>query len=422
MSGKDFIRFTRSQDRSDLRKALSGAIVHFLEQNRAVYLDGLGILYPCQQKRSVTRDISSLQSFVRTETVSSAAFEKCYDLIQLHRDRFPKIAEIPELKDYIYPRLSIDAQIQWNEEDLSRLLRGLVRSIKDEIVIDGSSYQLKAVGRFLALHNRQGSTPEDWFAGSDIFLQSHFEEPVSVEAGRLFAKPVLRDAWELLEAGHGAPCYQFEINLKRELAKLGYDCEPIAEAFGAYALKIPVSVFRVPASQGGEEDVLLYCTNGLRSFQSEGEGVVGTELTFQLAVQKEDFTDERVQTSSQSAIPEWPARVLSLGWILLVSSKERRVRPGAGLSADMPLIPQFDTGLTGIFATPFEAVSSAQRTESGVFEYVNLVGITDEETAVAASNGSDQLALLSQFKKLDQITRPTRASVTSKTGLRGSAV
>jgi hypothetical protein len=408
MTGEEFIHLTSAQDRTLLRDALDAALISFLRDFRAIYLDGLGIIYPAQVKQSITRDISHSQSLVRNETMVSAQFEKCYDLIDLHREQFPRITEIAELNAYIYPRLPIQSQLRWNEDQLARLLRGLVRSIREEIVIDGSSSQLQSLGRFFALHNRQGESPEDWFAGSDIFLQSTFQEPIAVESGRIFPKPVLRDAWELIEAGLGKPLYQFELDVCEELSRVGYDCQSIQSEFDAQSLKLPVAIFKSPSTERKDEAVLVYCTEGMRHFSLQDSSAVGTELTFQLAIP---------QSQLEEPLPLWPARVLSLGWVLMMSARDRRISLGAGLSAEMPLVPHFDTGLTGIFATPFSPVQSTQLSVDGEFEYVNLIGITDDEIQVAERRGADQLSMLLQFRKHHQVTRPARSSVVSRTGL-----
>ena len=224
VSTDSFLRETTHEHRSALREQLNTAIAHFLSIDRPVYLDGLGILAPTQQVSVVRRELEGKQ-VVREEKVKSVQFEKCYECMTYHRQKYQGLVELRELIERIYPRLPFTLQIKWPQPDTRRLLRGLLKSIRDEVIVDGSSEQLKVVGTLFSLHNRQGENIEDWFAGADVFLKPCFQEIMQVGASRVYEMPILQDSWELLEAAYGAPVDQFEIDLSLELAQLGYDSE-----------------------------------------------------------------------------------------------------------------------------------------------------------------------------------------------------
>lgn len=412
----EFIRATSPRDRETLREALNESVQFMLDSDRAVYLDGFGIVYPEYDTQIVSHSLSNTRAFVRKETRLTAGFEKCYDLVSFHREKYPGIAETKDIAGRIYPRLSLEHQVRWSERDTCRYLRGLIRSIRDEVIIDGISKQLGPVGDFFSLHNRQGDSPESWFAGADIYLKSNCTTLVAIEPGRTYELPVLTDSWELLTAAYGAPVFTFEVSLSEELEALGYTSEDMLQPVNE---SLKIGVFRSCCDDSGKHR-LIYCTDGIRLFGSDIRGTTpGNEFVFQTPCSHAPV--------KQSDIPLWPARALVMGWLLLQSSKTKTVEYGAGLSSDAPVNCQTAPGMddidlptgvmTAIFATPFELSRIPQRTESGCFRYINLVGITEDEGRVAGLYGSEHLHMLLKFRNYHQVTLPTRKSIVARTGL-----
>ena len=417
---EEFIRTTSPKDREVLRKTLNESILFYLECEKAVYLDGFGIIYPEQKQGVVTYPLSETHAMIRQETTLRARFEKCYDLVSYHREAYPTIVETNEIAKRIYPRLPLSNQATWSEWDTARNLRGLIRSIRDEVIIDGFSKQLGSIGEFFSLHNRQGDSPDSWFAGADIYLKSNHTIPLTVEDGRTYALPELADSWELPTAAYGPPIHTLDVSLFNELAALGY-ADHSAETLGNETLQ--VGVFVSSSSESGERK-LIYCTQGAYEPASSTPENPGHEFVFQIPFRGED------NQISPEEIPLWPTRALVMGWLLLQSSKSKVLAYGAGISCDSPINEDNNSSqnvnngkgstdciLTGIFATPFELSKNPQRVKGGSLRYINLIGITEDEGKVAELYGSDHLHLLLQFKNYDQVTNPSRKSIIAKTGL-----
>jgi len=198
------------------------------------------------------------------------------------------------------------------------------------------------------------------------------------------------------------PKHVLRVDIREELLHLGYDPQPLREEDGFTSDILQIAVFdRSSESEGA----LLYCTDGLRKISSTRPTLEspGTEFTFQLSVSK-----------SSDSIPRWPARPLTMGWILLQGSKSRSVKPGAGLCCDLPLADGMDTSLDAIITTPFCKLKGVVRSPQGPFRYTNIVGITSDEAEVAERLSPEYLLSLLEYKKLDQATVLSRSSLQTK--------
>ncbi|MDC0357416.1 suppressor of fused domain protein [Oligoflexia bacterium] len=420
ISREHFISSTSSKDRSILRKELCLAILFFLELDKPVYLHGLGILLPKINTKPTSHTYNN-KVIVRKETIKTITFEKCYDLIAYYRNKYPDIVETKDLTRRIYPRLPLYMQIQWTERLLGAYVRGLIRSICDEIIVDGCSKQLAPIGDFFALHNRQGENMEDWFAGADIFLNPNYSAALYVGKPSVFERPRLHSAWELLEAAYGPPLGTFAVDVTKELTELGYDTSTFEDVTTAKEQRIPIAVFPGPSQGSAVTKTLIYCTEGLRTFTLEhaSPSALGNEFVFQLAADPQQNARHPEQAFDQ--FPLWPARPITMAWILMHSTKSKYVKPGLGLSCNHFLAKDQSCNLTAIFTSIFALAKTPQLSSEGSFSYTNIVGITKDEAKVAEVYSPQYLLTLLKFRNYDQVTRLNRSSVVTKTGILASS-
>lgn len=389
-----------TEQRAQILAELVNVTLEFLARDVCVYFEGFGILIPHIESQQRVRTQAN-QIFIQTETFRSLRFEKCGELVAFHREKFGTIAELKDLIEQV--RRKLPTSTKNADRELRQLLRGLFQSLKIDVVSRGFSNLMPQIGEFFALHNRQGSAVSDWFAGSDIFIRPKYRQTLFVEPTKMMERPILQSSWELLEAAYGAPACVLELDLLEQLTELGYDAEALQTGLADKDRRIPVGVFlRLEAPQA-----LIYCTDGLRRMAAQAGHIrAGTELVFQLGLSSHD---------DQAAIPDWPLRPLSLGWVLMQSARSKSLGIGAGLSCDSSLIPDEDSELRCILATPFAAVKTEQLSSEGAFNYVNLIGICPDEAEVAASHSVDYLFKLLEYKELDQCTKPSRSSIVART-------
>jgi len=416
-----------------LRYELNAALDFYLSRDTPVYLEGLGIIFPeihTEQKQTILGNKITLYS----ETFRTLVFEKCYELISLHREKFAGIVETKDLIQRIYPRLPIFISSKWDERAIRRSFRALVDSIKREVIETGYSKEIKSVGDILCLHNRQGETFSEWYAGADIFIKSNMRQLISSCRLGSFERPVLNNAWELLEAAFGPPIATAEIDVAKELADLGYDASLLPTDA---APKIPVAHFIVDtesaitrtATTGTDgKGTHLFCTNGLRflgtsTSSQNAEMQFGNEIVFQTTSRARDGL--LADSADASQILQTAMRPLTVAWMLLQSSRSKTIKPGAGLTVDVPLFPQARNASSSksggrgdinmIFAVPFHLIRGEQFTTLGAFSYVNIMGITEDEGALATSYSGDYLTTLLDHKNLTRGTPLSRPSILART-------
>ena len=384
----------------------------FLSRSIPVYLNGFGILFtkPHSQDRSYQK-CSSL--IVRKENYRTIEFEKCASITNFHRQTYPGLIELKELSERILALLPIEQAAPINEKIIRARLSVLIGDVLSETVIKGCSNLLSSIGTFYALHNRQGNSLEDWFAGSDIFISSNFAQPISVGKCIVRERPILESAWELLGAAFGEPLIKLKINLTKELKELGYD---ISELPNDVSSEIPVAIFQ-SYSKKDKTHLLIYSTDGLRTqgITAKRTKGFGTEMVFQLPVTTPFSHQDKKQLLD---IPRWPLRPLVMGWILMQSSSAKVLKAGLKIREESSLIPNFDSDLSAIFCTQFSTFKEEQLSTEGSFFFVNIVGITGDEHALAERNGSEHLRVVLEYKKLSQFTKPLRSSLTSRSTLK----
>jgi len=390
-----------TDDVVNLTHALVESIEDLLRAGFSVVLDGFGILTPeiSATERSYTIDGKQVR---RWEESLSVSFDKCREVTAFHRERFPRLIDTKDLARATHLALPCEDGLRYTERAVRRRIVALARALRTQVIERGFSSALAPLGDFYALHNRQGETLNDRFAGADIFITPRFLRRLRVGDARRFDRPTLEHAWEIFEAAYGAPIGRLRLDLGEELRALGYSLSPAEEAQFLGERHIEVGVFRTGEREG--KPILTYVTDGVRRL-SRGKNTVGNELTFQLPVSRLDARD------GTASIPTWPTRALTLGWLLVLSSRSRTVAPGVGFSADAPLIPDCDTDLCAVFTTPFQSIRTPQRDTDGEFSFINIVGITTTEAAFARRFGGGHLLNLLGHRSLDQATKPTRSGV-----------
>ena len=387
-----------SETRSLIRHALCQSVIHFLDREKSVWLEGLGILYAQTNSEVVNYNLGS-RSLVREERIRCLQFEKCDDTISLDLELYPDLTEATTFLRSVFAKLPLEFQLRVSEMAFSRTLRQILREIRDEIVITGYSNQLSPLGCFFALHNRQGTNTRDWFAGADIFLSPSFQETLSTGEAKVFNRPVLESPWELFEAKYGKRVLQFEIDLARELKTLGYDPAPFQQEFSPEELRVKLAIFSDKEYQSGKGR-LLYCTDGMRRFTPEKLGRPAAEFVFQIPLLEET--------------PIWPTRVLTAAWILTQSNPSKTVEPGDGVEIEGSLCPHWKE-LQAILISEYEKTNAAQLTPDGAFYFRNIIGVSRDEMRIAHLIGSTHFLTLLRHRKLDQVTSFRRTSIFART-------
>jgi len=387
---------------------LEDAIRYFISRDFPVYLSGFGILFP--RIRSIDRSYMSEKKLtVRKESSRTIEFEKCSNLSQFHRDTYKGLVESKDLAQHIYALLPIHQALETSERQLREVLDQIVKELTKEVITQGSSKKLSSLGIFYALHNTQGGRFEDWFAGSDIFLNSNFSEPFSVSQGIVRERPVLESSWELLTAAYGDPIKTCTLDISKELEGLGYNA---AELPNDVEHKVNIAIYQ---NFDAREKTyhLLYCSDGLRKQglkAKRGRGY-GTEIVLQLPI---GAAIDQHNPKDLSTIPMWPMRPLTMGWILMQSSPSHTLRAGHKMTEGISLVSDSDSELCGIFTTLFSQVREEQLSTEGPFYFVNLIGITHDEYLLADKNGPEQLRIILDYKKLLQYTKPLRSSIIAR--------
>lgn len=407
--------------RSLLEMELSASILSFIEQDRPVWLEGLGIVFPTIEIERRARVLEGLAT-VRREKRRILQFEKCAELVTLHREKFPGLAETKHLAQIAFQTLARGLIGAISERSVGRLFCGLLELIRYELVVNGHCSRLSAVGEFFALHNRQGSSFHDWFAGADIRMIPSYRRALESHAVRTFERPVLEHSWEVLEAAFGNPLRVFEIDDEDDggaVESPSHTPPPLKTP----ALKVAVFNRLVSfdcdsvAHQG--ERTLIYCTNGLRSASCAGRERFGHELVVQLSLPAASHG-----TLQNVEVPLWPIRTI-------LRFVERLSRPEH--LALLPYAVPFDSGnffapygvssphledqggrtsiLEGVLCAPLPQFKHEQIAGDGSFTFVHLLGISAEEVFFSKRFSARALHTLLRQKGLHLATKTARRSL-----------
>lgn len=377
---------------------LGAAVISFIERDLPVWLEGFGILFPERSTHVRSRAVEDRLT-MRRESRKTIAFERCAELVSYHREKFHGLVETKHLIAHIYPQLPAPVRAQLTERELGRRLVRLIANLKEEVVRTGVSRMLADVGDFYALHNRQGESLVDWYAGSDIFVVPHYRRTTHIEPLQHFERPVLKDAHEPFEAAYGKPIHYFNHTL------------PSVE--GVLHNRIRVAVFSLlPSETGKENHTLIYVTDGVRR-ESGSDTLSGNELVVQL-----ELTSTERGLGSDMTVPQWPLKMFDAAWKLLQRAPHRILPKGAWIDCNKPLIEESRLNsrsrvspLTGCLATQCALMRAEQLASDGKYYYASIVGLCAEELEFAQSHPIEDLLVFLRHRKLDQTTRVSRSSV-----------
>ncbi len=387
----------RTIDASELGAALEAVIVDSLGRGTAVYLESFGIIFPEVNSRTVVETLNT-KLCTRIEGQRSAKFEKCYDLIQLHRERFGSILEGRLLFSAIKKHLSYQGL---TDREIHRNLRSYIKNLRDDVINNGYSEALPNVGRFVALHNRQGANFGDWFAGSDIFLQSSYRHTLMSGTPLFSNRPILTHAWDALTSKFGKPIKTYELVLDSALQPFTQAPSTISER----ALSPQVAVF---AQQ--EEDVtrFTFATDGMRLLGNCKNGL-GTEFLFSFEQRLGDWCfliDDVI---------EMARRPLSLAWLLAAGSEDDSLKIGTCLECSSKVFPKSSGDITAVLCQPPMICQHVHMTSDRQFRFLQLVGVTGDEAQICERVGYGHLASILEYRGVHEVTKPSRTSIISRT-------
>jgi hypothetical protein len=434
-----------AETREILRFELNSALLHFTQAERPVVLEGFGIIRPVRRKQTRTHHFGDW-GIVREETLQTLEFEKCEDTAGLNLSMYARLVDTRELVQSIYSRLPLPLQLRWSERELRRLLIDFIREVRTEVVAIGFSDQLRGVGQMFALHNRQGLSPSDWFAGADIFMVPRQTRPLSLGTAQRFSRPVLENAWELWGAVLGPALKTGEIPLSATLKELGFP-ENVISDFSLSIDSIPFALFLDPASDvpgtdsSKKERGAIFVTDGLRSASLAGsprqklrhELVVRVPLAVlgRFGMGEAELTHERTISSagsstggksnpaasgsgSPSQIPSFVSCLLAAGALLLASDRMNPLRANAALALGRSITGASDSKLRSLLLTSCSTFGLQQLACDGPFNYATVLGLASDEAALLAARGRDHLFAILESRGLSQTTHPYRSSTLTR--------
>lgn len=408
-SALQFEQISQLSQRAEIFEKLSQSILFFLDYGQAVSLEGFGVVIPHRDQHHNSYHHGE-RLILREEAFSTPRFEKCDDLTAYPRNKHAKLVETRELARKAYLSLPLDLQLQWSEAQFRAILLGAIQYLKREVVVQGYSSLLHSLGEFFALHNRQGSSLADWFAGADIFLTSENQTLLKAGNSRVFDIPVLNSATETFEALNGPALANIKLDAAEQLKQIGYLIETDQPV---HSQTVSISVFH-RKSMDDSQVSLLYCSDGFRNMTSirPHSDELPCELVLQLELPKHILGN-----ATLDQVPAWPLRLFAAAWVLAHSSKSCNLRAGLGLSLGTSLVPELASEFQSILLCDCNLIKLPQRCDGKTFRYLSLTAITEDEAQVSELYSTQFLLRLLQQRYLDQLVKPKRPSLISKTGL-----
>jgi hypothetical protein len=413
-----------------LRFELNAALLSFIQAERPVVLEGFGIVSPTRRKTARTHLMGSW-GVIREETVQTIVFEKCQDTSCLPADRYPRIVDTRELVQAVYSRLPITLQLRWSERDLRRLIVQFVRGVRDDLTENGFTEQLRALGHFYSIHNRQGNSIADWFAGSDIFIVPRQIRPLSLRSVRQFARPVLESSWELWEAAVGKPVWEGTSSVQRSLLELGFPENALeGQLVNPDEFKTALFIDANQANEGNENAHAIrgahavFVTDGLRSASRTSShrnklrhelvlrvplrAIIGGQIDSGLAQTESTSQLENFSLPKDFVPQDWVAQVIAAGVLLAASERANPLRANAALALGRSLTGEKDCKLRSMFLVPCATFQSQQLAVDGPFHFASILGITSDEAKLLAAHGRDHLLAILESRGCANITVPDR--------------
>jgi len=397
----DFLIESSEEERRILNFGISSTLAAAVQNDRAVYLENFGIVFP-EDFTSSRREDGAHEFSLFEDKIRVPKFEKCTELVSFQRDRFPRILEGREFFSEVGQRLS--SFCKWRAPKLERYVRGLIALTRYEVIAYGHSSRLSQFGRFLAVHNRQGATERDWLSGADIFIDTEHENILNSRKLGDFVHPVLASAWEPFEAMTGKAFCMFSIKPEEEVVALGLGnllkdisvSEPVLEA-AAYKI------------ESEDSHKFFIVTNGMRSAAIPINGNIGSEIVLPLEV-------DSLDANNQDQIKDMSKGAIAMAWLLTQLAADKSLQAGIGLSSKVPLLASSPTNFRSILTTPCIYFPREQLSGEGRFHYVSLVLLHPDEAQAVAEVGSELLMPLIKRRRLDSMNRESRLSIFGRTG------
>lgn len=256
---------TSRQDRRELAAALAFVLRSKLLEGRAIYLDGLGVLFG--ENHEVPRAYAlGAQLAIRRESITRLNFERAGELSPFIRERYHSPLEVADFYQDVYRHLPLALQVAWTPTEMRFYLGGLIALLRREIVLDGFSHRLSPFCSFFSLHNRHGDSTLDWFAGADIFVHSEFEQIRKVDQPKLMERARFDSISEFGEVALGSKRHVFPLNISQALNDIGI------HASRSFYPEVEVIVLeRAPGR-------LAFLTSGARHIPHRDGSALGSEF------------------------------------------------------------------------------------------------------------------------------------------------
>jgi hypothetical protein len=376
-----------------LRLELTAATLHFIERNRAVWFPTLGIFFPEVKTAAVIRHLGS-RLVVQKETTRTANFEKCSELVAYQRERFPTVVELPELAERVFSKASETTRNQLSHRHVRGRLQSLISAVRRDVLNRGSSTLLPGLGTLYALHNRQGETEGDWYAGADLFIVDRYSRTLHVEPPTFLERPSFRDSFELLEAAYGIGELTDEVTV------------------GEFPVR--VKSFKIPATdKGTSSDRYLLATDGVRRLSKVDNAEPGELLLELQSVEGLSWGRRLLVNLCKADQGHFAASVRKGTMIELPKAQHPTLSPGTRRTS-LPI--------TTIIVAPFHRASAEHRCDDGVFTYRLLVGITADEAALSEKIGYAPLMAMLERRGHASATKLIRPSVLLRSCFEAAAV
>jgi hypothetical protein len=395
ISMKDFLSCTTQSDRDCLRLALNESIGNAITAGRHVLLEGFGIILVSEDEETKAYN-SNFYTIIRNEKVRKLDFEKCLHFEKADQSLFPCIVKTAELAKMCHLALPSDLNIRWSENNIKKLLRCLIKLIKEELIHTGYSYALPAIGNLYAIHNRQGFSIDDWYAGADIFLDNSYRKVIDFSEQTWHNTPTYTSCIEPLETAFGRIHAHTSLNLDKELVKLGFEIDPEEPSHNIIKKPIKIYAFKNEASNS-----YIFCTQGIANNESMNHHA---ELVWQ--INKEQHLDQTLESYLTLV-----KQIFTLGWILLISAKKEANLVGASITADFSEYQRIAPNLSAIILNEFSLYKREAYMNDGAYRYLNVLTITGSEYKIAKKISASALLNVLSHKGIGQINKLERSSI-----------
>lgn len=366
------------------RAVLQKLILQLAFDGIKVCLEGLGILF-VQQTQSSSTYANTKETILRKETQLELCFEKSYEITNFHYQKFGSIFETSELALRLISRLPENSTcpVKLNLKTLSHDLKKIFSEIRAEILRTGISRQLDKIGTFIALKLNPALNWRDKFGQADFIFIAGVKKTTHQEKDYRYETPLLKSAWEPLEAFYEKLEKQ-KLNLLETVKSIDINQQDFKDQDLNQECK--VAIFKMP-SEMEDEISLLYCTSGLKH----------GELSLQTKVARD------------IKVPEWPLKLIALVW-LLQTINQKNFSVSDLINFDWSVLPE-KNNLHGVLLTACKALPGTYFSLQGQINYLNVLGITAKESEFAYQHGPKTLLALLRAKEHHQISKLNRREI-----------